>query len=72
VQPHRPPRLALGIDVINAARQRVLICDSPQAPQLEQLNPACDVQVLAPSTARSSGAVTPATVRASRSSLPPS
>ena len=69
--PRGEPRLALALPVMNAARVIALVCDSPRSPAMELLNPQGELHVLSPSTARSSGAATPATGRASRSALPP-
>jgi 6-phosphogluconolactonase/glucosamine-6-phosphate isomerase/deaminase len=65
------PRVALALPVIDAARTLVLACDSPRPPCMRLLNPQGQFHLLSASTARSSGAATPATARASRSTLPP-
>jgi 6-phosphogluconolactonase/glucosamine-6-phosphate isomerase/deaminase len=65
------PRVALALPVIDAARTVVLACESPRSPCLRLLNPQGRFHLLSASTARSSGAATPATARAARSTLPP-
>jgi 6-phosphogluconolactonase/glucosamine-6-phosphate isomerase/deaminase len=65
------PRVALGLPVIDAARSIALNCESPRSPCLDVLNPTGVLHLLSPRTARSSGAATPPTGRASRRALPP-
>jgi 6-phosphogluconolactonase/glucosamine-6-phosphate isomerase/deaminase len=65
------PRVALALPVIDAARTVVLACNSPRSPCVRLLNPHRQFHLLSASTARSSGAATPPTLRASRSIFPP-
>jgi 6-phosphogluconolactonase/glucosamine-6-phosphate isomerase/deaminase len=65
------PRVALGLPVIDAARSIALTCDSSRSPCQDVLHPKGALHLLSPRTARSSGAATPPTTRASRRALPP-
>jgi 6-phosphogluconolactonase/glucosamine-6-phosphate isomerase/deaminase len=65
------PRIALALPVINASRILALVCDSADLACAALFKPQGEFHLLSPRTARSSGAATPPTLRASRKALPP-